>query len=785
VTPVVPAAPAQCANPGAGSGPALVAVSGASARAAIARAWPGGGEAAPTEIDPAATLGAVALRPHQRDAVQQLHAILRTASGALLADAVGLGKTYVALAVARDAERPLIIAPATLHPMWDQACSATGIRATILSTEALSRSRAGVGPTPRADLLIVDEAHHFRNPATRRYRALALCAATAPLVLLTATPVHNHPRDLAALLAIFLGARAWTLDEEQQAAYIVRRSHTLVDSDALPSVDPPVWLPVMHDTETLREIVALPSPVPPRDAGDGGDGGALILHSLVRQWASSGGALRAALRRRLERAIALAAALERGRYPSYRDLRAWCAGDGAVQLAFPEMLIPESPAPEPLLDSVRGHAAAVRSLLERLANRPDPDRARVARLRAIRERHGGAKIVAFTAYEDTVRALYRLLRGDPGVCALRASGADVAGGALTRSEALARFAPWASGVPAPRLAERIDLLLTTDLLSEGVNLQDAAIVVHLDLPWTVARMEQRVGRVARLGSAHARVVVYALRPPADANLLLGIERRLRDKLNAAGRSVGVAGSILPTSLMPLEAAGSGWGRALTSPVQHGAIARATVASWRDGTSAADAPRVASADVTAAVTVTATVGAAVDGLVAVCMVGGSAILVASLDGPITDRLSVVARAAQLATDGGDGAPQDPAAAIHAHAAIVRWAERQLAQRDAGFASGILAHARRRVLARIAASVRRARPHRRAQVAALAAAARRAVLTARGIGGEWGLEALAADMQRPDETWLDAVVAGGNGVPPTPGHGAPRAVRVPALILLRRA
>ena len=46
------------------------------------------------------------------------------------------------------------------------------------------------------------------------------------------------------------------------------------------------------------------------------------------------------------------------------------------------------------------------------------------------------------------------------------------------------------------------LLLTTDLASEGVNLQDASVVVHLDLPWTAARLEQRVGRVARLASAH-------------------------------------------------------------------------------------------------------------------------------------------------------------------------------------------------------------------------------------------------------------------------------------------
>src|SRR5688572_10824059 len=79
----------------------------------------------------------------------------------------------------------------------------------------------------------------------------------------------------------------------------------------------------------------------------------------------------------------------------------------------------------------------------------------------------------------------------------------------------------------PRVrAERIDLLLSTDVLSEGVGLQDASVVVHLDLPWTPARLEQRTGRIARLGSRHATVAVYAIAPPASAEAPLDVERRL-------------------------------------------------------------------------------------------------------------------------------------------------------------------------------------------------------------------------------------------------------------------
>ena len=116
-------------------------------------------------------------------------------------------------------------------------------------------------------------------------------------------------------------------------------------------------------------------------------------------------------------------------------------------------------------------------------------------LAGIRREHLGIPIVAFSQYAETVTAMFRELRREAGVAVLTARGARVAGGSLSRREAISRFAPRASGVRAPREAERIDLLLATDLLSEGVNLQDAGVVVHLDLPWTAARLEQRLGRV--------------------------------------------------------------------------------------------------------------------------------------------------------------------------------------------------------------------------------------------------------------------------------------------------
>jgi superfamily II DNA/RNA helicase len=125
--------------------------------------------------------------------------------------------------------------------------------------------------------------------------------------------------------------------------------------------------------------------------------------------------------------------------------------------------------------------------------------------------------------------MFRILRFEPGVAALTAPGARVAGGAISRRKALENFAPIASGAKQPREIERITLLLTTDLMSEGVNLQDAGVVVHLDLPWTAARLEQRLGRIRRIESSHKVVHSYGIRPIDSAEMMIKLEATVRRK----------------------------------------------------------------------------------------------------------------------------------------------------------------------------------------------------------------------------------------------------------------
>ncbi|HET7043181.1 MAG TPA: SNF2-related protein, partial [Gemmatimonadales bacterium] len=134
---------------------------------------------------------------------------LRTAlvrhGAALLADPVGSGKTFVALAVAKalQGDHPAaVIVPAPLVEQWRQRAAECGVTVEVLSHVALSRGHL---PADGARCVVVDESHHFRHPKTQRYRHLAGWVDGRPLLCVTATPIVNRPEDLAHQL--LLGAR--------------------------------------------------------------------------------------------------------------------------------------------------------------------------------------------------------------------------------------------------------------------------------------------------------------------------------------------------------------------------------------------------------------------------------------------------------------------------------------------------------------------------------------------------------------------------------------------------
>jgi superfamily II DNA or RNA helicase len=690
-------------------------------------------------------LGEIMLHPHQRSGADRALHLLRAFGGVLVADDVGLGKTFLALAIARGFQRPLVVVPAATRDAWTVAATRAGVGTSVLSFDSLVRGLPGAEP----DLVVVDEAHHVRNPATKRFAAVAKLCTRAPVVLLSATPVQNRLDDLRVIMSLFLGERAHALSADDLATMIVRREASAITLGAIPSTADPEWLRPKSDVDCLDRLISLPPPIAVTDAGDGG---ALLTYTLVRQWASSRAALVSALRRRVARAHAIEDSLEAGRLPSRRELAAWCFADGAQQMAFSFMATGrQRDGVARLLETVRAHRLATRACVDWLAATEDPDRSRAELIAEIVHSHPGKRVVAFSEYAETVNALFRLLAPTLRVAVLTHVGGRTIGGHLKRSEILARFAPGSRKSTLER--DRIDLLLTTDVLSEGVNLHDAGVVVHLDLPWNPARLAQRVGRVRRIGSPENTVLIFAMAPPAPAERMLELQSRLKAKLRVASRAVGGNVAVLPG----LEA-----DEGESSASVNDAVANA-LSTWHLPALALSEP------------ICGAVQASRRGFLACIRIGDSVLLVGGTDSVTSDPM-VLATLADAAARTDASATADECVAIETM--IAAWLQRRGTIDVVDLADRRVARSRRALLQRVEFISQRTPRHARPTATPMLLAARAVAGATLSAGAEQVLDELTRS-QLSDSAWLQ-VLAEFAAL-----HSRPRDAerRILALLLLR--
>lgn len=146
--------------------------------------------------------------------------------------------------------------------------------------------------------------------------------------------------------------------------------------------------------------------------------------------------------------------------------------------------------------------------------------------------HQGEKVLLFSQFADTIGYLAR---------ALHEAGFEGVGAATGNSDnptALAwRFSPVSNGQTlAP--GQELTILLSTDVLSEGQNLQDAAVVVNFDLPWAIIRLVQRAGRVDRIGQQAEQILCYSFLPAEGVEQIIRLRARVRQRLAENGEVVG-------------------------------------------------------------------------------------------------------------------------------------------------------------------------------------------------------------------------------------------------------
>lgn len=297
----------------------------------------------------------------------------------------------------------------------------------------------------------------------------------------------------------------------------------------------------------------------PRNSGAEEALAGLIKSGLLKRFESSVYAAHETVHRMLSIHDALAGAIEmHSAVPSLSTLHSLIrevADQGVPSEAIDRALEDDDAAlaagdfEDAFLEDVKADREALAKIaerLERLMELPDP---KLAALMELLVSSPSKKIAVFTGYADTGRYLVNKLADDE---ALRGGRSMIAviGDELdsdARERRIEQFAPQSvTGDPdyVPIDAE-CDLLIATDVISEGQNLQQAQTVISYDMPWNPQRVVQRNGRVIRLKSPHAEVYLHTLLPErGELDRLLRLEAKLRQKINAANASVGMESQVL-------------------------------------------------------------------------------------------------------------------------------------------------------------------------------------------------------------------------------------------------
>ena len=188
-----------------------------------------------------------------------------------------------------------------------------------------------------------------------------------------------------------------------------------------------------------------------------------------------------------------------------------------------------------LKDQLAEDAEALVSILQEYGNW---DETRDAKLNALEEllahTHSDTKVLVFTQFADTVHYLTEALQ-ERGLTRLAAA----TGGSANPTQLAARFSPVSNNRDgAFSSEEELRILISTDVLSEGQNLQDCAIVVNYDLPWAIIRLVQRAGRVDRIGQTAEDILCYSFLPADGVERIINLRGRVRSRLQENAEVVG-------------------------------------------------------------------------------------------------------------------------------------------------------------------------------------------------------------------------------------------------------
>jgi superfamily II DNA or RNA helicase len=641
---------------------------------------------------------------YQKEAYWALMKIARQHGGAFLCDGVGLGKTFVGLMlierlVMHEGKRVVLFAPkAAKEGVWDPhlrdwlpQVGGMGGKADFSNLAVFSHTDLGRrGEFPErfqriaelADVVIIDEAHHFRNPGrsgladdgvepSRYYQLFNLLDGSRrpkTLFMLTATPINNRLSDFRHMAELFTrrdeGYFARTLGVNNLRAHFNQMERALRSAVGHELSDVAEHMPeaqkILASDEIFRQLVVQRSRSYARESQLRESGKAavfperkapqvaeysirktygrlldmfekaftrksplftlpmyyplywytgtdttidrwvqgrqeqvvgLIRTQFLKRFESSVAAFELSCDRLLRKLLAFLEVhsetdsekrrLERWKlqkadvlgYAAARQHEFWSDNDDEYQ--------DDDIVPQEMLDAVErldrasydvqemmqetfldlDHIAQFLEEARKFERKHDDKLQKLVRLLKTKEL-AGQKVLIFTEFADTARYLKRELEaaGIEGVAQVDSASKG------SRADVIQRFAPYYNGTSSGALADKgrseIRVLISTDVLSEGLNLQDASRMINYDIHWNPVRLMQRIGRVDRrmnpevekrlvadhpeVATSRGRVSFWNFLPPEELNAILTLYTKVTQKTLLISKTLGIEGKKLLT-----------------------------------------------------------------------------------------------------------------------------------------------------------------------------------------------------------------------------------------------
>ncbi len=530
----------------------------------------------------------------QKDAVIDAYRRLKKFGGVFISDVPGLGKTYMGAALLAHLETEgktaIVIAPPRLVEYWQEVLSDFGVaKAKVFSSGKLEEILENERYLKRK-VVLVDESHHFRNPDTLKYRDLAKICEGKEVILLSATPQNLSIWDIYWQLKLFTpyeanhNFRIYPIElkkyfkacengeaniEDLIAQIFIRRTRSDIreyysdEKIIFPERKGPYRVDYSIDEvysgglyQRLKNLIgnltyarynlrnyARPEKFDPDE-----------LQRLSVAWQNLQRLVKINLYRRLESSVQAFRDTVNNHVIIYENFRKILMEENKVFIGDIDEIeeIMERLESGEDIEWQRGEnyyeaeKFKVNKLLEDLEKDLDIFKEMQAAVKDVKPENDDKlqklinilnkpeikdkKTIIFSAYESTVRYLYENLKNRFDKVDYIYRGEKV----LTK---IKRFAPKANRAKVKK-EEEINILISTEILSEGLNLQDGQVVINYELHWNPVRIIQRIGRIDRIGSEHDEIYVYNFFPETHAEKEIGIERKVNNRIEEIIQNFG-------------------------------------------------------------------------------------------------------------------------------------------------------------------------------------------------------------------------------------------------------